>query len=70
VLNTIWTPIFFGANNLGAALVFILALDAVVLLFTVLMWNNDRLSSYLAIPYLTWIGFASLLNGAYWMLTG
>lgn len=69
-LNTIWTPVFFGANNLGAALIYILALDVVVLAFIALMWNRDRISAYLAIPYLAWIGFASLLNASYWMLNG
>jgi len=69
-LNTIWTPVFFGANNLGAALVYILALDVVILLFIILMWKRDRISAYLALPYFAWVSFASLLNGSYWMLNG
>ncbi len=69
-LNTIWTPVFFGAYNLGAALIYIVALDIVILSFIVLMWKRDRISSYLAIPYLAWVSFASLLNASFWMLNG
>ena len=69
-LNTIWTPVFFGAYNLGAALIYILALWIVILVFTILIWKKDRLSAYLSLPYLAWVGFASLLNASYWMLNG
>ncbi|WP_299348425.1 TspO/MBR family protein [uncultured Maritalea sp.] len=69
-LNTIWTPVFFGAYNLGAALIYIVALDVVVLAFIALIWNKDRISAYLAIPYLAWISFASILNASFWMLNG
>jgi len=69
-LNTIWTPVFFGAYNLGAALIYIVALDIVILAFIVLMWKRDRISAYLAIPYLAWVSFASLLNASFWMLNG
>ncbi|MGJ8527816.1 TspO/MBR family protein [Maritalea sp.] len=69
-LNTIWTPVFFGANNLGVALIYILSLDIVTLASILLLWKRDRISAYLAIPYMAWISFASLLNGSYWMLNG
>lgn len=69
-LNTIWTPVFFGAYNLGAALIYIISLWLVILAFAILMWKRDRISVYLAIPYLGWVGFASVLNYAYWSLNG
>jgi len=69
-LNTIWTPVFFGAYNLGAALIYIVALDVAILAFILLMWKRDRISAYLAIPYLAWVSFASLLNASFWMLNG
>jgi len=69
-LNTIWTPVFFGAYNLGAALIYIASLWVVILVFTIMIWNRDRTSALLCLPYLAWVGFASYLNAAYWMLNG
>jgi tryptophan-rich sensory protein len=69
-LNTIWTPSFFGAQNLGIALIYIGALDVVVLITMALLWSRDRISFLLALPYIAWIGFATALNASFFLLNG
>lgn len=69
-LNTIWTPSFFGAQNLGIALIYISALDIVVLGTMYLLWSRDRISFWLAAPYMAWIGFATALNAGFFILNG
>jgi benzodiazapine receptor len=64
VLNGAWTPLFFGAHQLGIALLVILALVAAVGLFIGVTWSRDRTASLLFLPYLVWIGYASSLNAA------
>lgn len=68
VLNFIWSPTFFGAQQLGLALVSILALLASILAFIATSRSADRPASLLFIPYAAWVGFATLLNGALFML--
>jgi translocator protein len=67
-LNFIWSPVFFGAQQLGVALVIILALLVSILAFIVISRPADRPSSLLFIPYAAWVGFATLLNGALFMM--
>ena len=64
VLNFCWSPVFFGAQQIGAALVVVLALLATILLFIRLAWNRERVAALLFLPYAAWVAFASLLNGA------
>ncbi len=67
-LNFIWSPTFFGAQQLGIALVIILALLAAILAFIVTSRAADRPASHLFIPYAAWVGFATLLNGSLFVL--
>jgi translocator protein len=67
-LNFLWSPTFFGAQQLGIALVIILALLASILAFVVTSRKADRPASLLFIPYAAWVGFASLLNGSLFAL--
>ena len=67
-LNFIWSPTFFGAQQLGVALVIILALLASILAFIVTSRSVDRPASLLFIPYAAWVGFATLLNGSLFAL--
>ncbi|MEQ9696032.1 TspO/MBR family protein [Shimia sp. SDUM112013] len=63
-LNFLWSPVFFAAEMPVLALVVILALLVVIILFIRAAFHPDRLSALLFLPYLSWVGFASLLNGA------
>lgn len=62
LLNALWTPVFFGAHNLLGALVIVLAMDSVVVALILRLWHRDRTSSWLLVPYLAWILFATCLN--------
>lgn len=66
--NAIWSPIFFGLKSPGIALLDIIIIWAfiVVLIFKFLKIN--RRAAWLLVPYFFWVGFASLLNFAIWIL--
>ena len=68
VLNMLWSPLFFGAGLLGLAFVDILLLAASVVATIVLFARVSRLAAVLLVPYLAWVGFASVLNFAIWQL--
>jgi tryptophan-rich sensory protein len=67
-LNFMWPPVFFGAHRIGAALVAIVALLAIVLAFIFMRWPRDRVAALLFAPYAAWVAFATLLNGAIYRL--
>ncbi len=62
VLNWLWSPAFFGAENLWLAFAIIIPMLASILAFIALSWKRDRVSAWLFIPYACWVSFASLLN--------
>lgn len=68
VLNFAWSPVFFGAHQIGAALAIILALLVTILAFITTAWRRDRIAAILFAPYAAWVGFASLLNGSIFAL--
>lgn len=67
-LNFLWSPVFFGLQSIGGALVIVLALLATVLLFIALAWPRDRVASMLLVPYALWVAFASILNASVFVL--
>ena len=64
-LNTLWTPVFFGAFDLWGAFYIILALWCAIAAFTALAWRIDRIAAALFVPYWAWVSFATILNYAY-----
>ncbi len=67
-LNALWSYLFFGAHRIGAALIEVLVLWAVILIVAVLFWRQTRIAGLLMLPYLIWTGFASALNLALWRM--
>jgi tryptophan-rich sensory protein len=67
-LNFLWSPIFFGAHQIGLAFVVILLMLAAILGFIASAWRVDRAATWLFVPYAAWVGFAALLNGAIWTM--
>jgi translocator protein len=67
-LNFVWSPVFFGAHRIGAALVIVAGLLAIIIIFIVICWPRDRAAALLFAPYAAWVAFATLLNGALWYL--
>jgi tryptophan-rich sensory protein len=61
-VNLAWSPVFFAAHQIRLALLVIAALDVLVLLTIVLFWKVRRAAALLLLPYVAWVGFATLLN--------
>ena len=64
-LNTLWTPVFFGAFDLIGAMAVILALWATIGAYVLVSYRIDRWASFLFLPYWAWVSFASILNYGY-----
>ena len=68
VLNVLWSYLFFGMHNL------MLATIEVVLLWLLIFENYsqfakiNKTASYLLLPYLAWVSFASVLTASIWWL--
>jgi tryptophan-rich sensory protein len=67
-LNAAWTPIFFGAREIGWALVVILVLWAVILVTLLAFLRVSRPAGSMLVPYLAWVFFASVLNFTLWRM--
>jgi tryptophan-rich sensory protein len=68
VFNALWSIIFFGLNNPMWAFFEIIILWIMILVLIIMFYKIDRKASYLLIPYILWVSFASLLNFSIWML--
>ncbi|RJY08074.1 TspO/MBR family protein [Aurantiacibacter aquimixticola] len=60
--NLAWTPVFFGQQQLEAALYVLIAVDVLAVLTTILFFRVRKLAGWLMLPYLGWILFATVLN--------
>jgi translocator protein len=61
-LNLAWSPSFFAAQQIEAALYVIIAMDIAAVVTVVLFWRVRMLAGVLLLPYLAWILFATVLN--------
>ncbi|MCK0547689.1 tryptophan-rich sensory protein TspO [Pseudomonas syringae] len=61
-LNTLWTPVFFGANRLFAAMVVLVLLWIVVAAMIVMALQLDIITGLILFPYLVWLSVAAALN--------
>ncbi len=68
LLNLIWAPVFFGLKNILLAFVIIILLDIFVFLTIRKFYSVSKPAGILLVPYLTWISFATYLNGTYYVL--
>lgn len=68
ILNFLWSPIFFGLQQPGLALMVIVALLVAILGFIPIARKTDRLAAWLFAPYAVWVAFATLLNASIWWL--
>jgi len=68
VLNALWSIVFFGLTSPGGAL-FIIVLLWLLILYCILEFRKINLvASWLLVPYILWVSFASLLNFSIWYL--
>lgn len=68
VLNALWSVLFFGLRRPDLALVEILLLLGVIIANVAVFWRVRRAAGLLLVPYLVWVGFATLLNFAIWRM--
>ncbi|MCD5996187.1 tryptophan-rich sensory protein [Pseudomonas sp. CDFA 602] len=61
-LNTLWTPVFFGAHKVLAGMVIITVLWLVVAAMVVLALRLDVITGLILLPYLLWLCVAGALN--------
>jgi tryptophan-rich sensory protein len=67
-LNVLWSFAFFGAHSPLAGLIVIVAL-LIAIVVTILAFRRvDGLAALLLVPYLAWVGFATILNAAIFSL--
>ncbi len=69
-VNLLWPIIFFMLKWRLFAFIWILLLDALVAVMTVLFYRKDKLAGLLQLPYLAWVLFASYLNLSFFILNG
>lgn len=67
-LNAAWTPVFFGLHRMDVALVIIIAMWLAILATILAFRRHSRAAALLLVPYLLWVGFATVLNAALWQL--
>lgn len=68
LLNVLWTPLFFGAKRIGAALAELIALLIFIMATIILFFGVDTIAAWLMIPYVLWVAFATMLNYSIWKL--
>lgn len=67
-LNFAWSFIFFYFNWIGFALIEIILLWINIIIMLVLFYKIKPIASYINIPYLIWVTFATILNVGYYLL--
>ena len=67
-LNLLWSVLFFGAHQIGWALIEIAVLLAAIAGTMIAFWRIDRLAGLALVPYGAWVAFAGVLNAAIWRL--
>ncbi len=60
--NYAWSPLFFGARQVSAALLLILFILVAAIVTTVLFGRVRKAAAWLMVPYLVWLSFASIIN--------
>ena len=65
-LNTLWTPVFFGAHRTGFAMGVLVCLWGTVAAMMVAFFRLDLVAGLLVLPYLAWLSLAGALNWRVW----
>lgn len=63
-INSFWSFAFFGCRSPLAGLIVIVILWLAILWAIIIFFRISRMASMLLIPYILWVSFAVLLNGA------
>lgn len=68
VLNFCWSFLFFRFQMLAISFIEIIIMWISIATMIYTFTKIDKTAAYLQIPYLLWVSFASILNGAIWFL--
>lgn len=66
--NILWTIIFFSLKLRLIAFLWLIILIILVIKTIILYYKENKIASYLQVPYLLWLFFASYLNLAIYLL--
>jgi benzodiazapine receptor len=64
--NVLWSWLFFAWHRGALAAVEVLVLLALIVATVAAFWRISHLAALLLVPYLVWVGFASVLTWAVW----
>ena len=67
-LNVLWSYIFFGSHNIGAAFFELIMLWVAIVFTIVNFYRVSKVAAVLLLPYIIWVSFAGILNFSIWML--
>jgi len=67
-LNFLWPPIFFGLKTPLLGFIVIVAMWVLIVMTMKKFYTLSAVAYYLLVPYLLWVSFAVVLNGAIVML--
>lgn len=68
ILNVLWSIMFFGAHQILGAFVIIVALWILILGTILRFLKISKAAACLLVPYLLWVGFATVLNASLYIL--
>ena len=68
VLNSLWSPLFFGMHEPGWALFNIILLLISIIATIIKFLCESKTAALFLIPYLVWVIFASILNYNLWKM--
>ena len=62
IFNSLWTLIFFGFKLYFLSFIWILILTIMIVIMIYEFYHLSKIASFINIPYLLWVIFASYLN--------
>ncbi len=62
ILNILWSILFFELKIPLVSFIEIIILEMSIIGMIIFTYKSNKISSYLLIPYLVWVAFASVLN--------
>ena len=68
VLNALWSYLFFGLHNLMLATIEVVLLWLMIFETYSQFAKINKTASFLMLPYLAWVSFASVLTASIWWL--
>lgn len=67
-VNAAWSPAFFGAQSPFLGLAVIVPLFGLIVVTMQAFWRISRWAGMLMVPYLAWVGYATALNAAVYLM--